>query len=101
MDVEFADSDCDRLEIDPAFFMKLPSGVVKAYRSRIQGIRSAIGLSDLSALTSWHFKQIAGSQTNRYSMKLSERYRLTLELISVEAEDKFDCVRVIAIEENY
>lgn len=96
--MEFSDPDLDRLETDPAFTMKLAPGIVKAYRMRLQGIRSAPDERDLYALRSWHFEKLQGSRQHQYSMRLNKQYRLILE-ISGSGNDKR--IHIVGIEDYH
>lgn len=80
MDVSFAEDDLDRLEVDPAFTMGLSGALVKAYRKRVQMIRSAPDVRDFYALKSLHFEKLQGKRQHQHSMRLNQQYRLILEL---------------------
>jgi proteic killer suppression protein len=98
MDVSFADGDLDRLETDPKFDMGLPEGVVKAYRKRLQIIRSALDERDLYALKSSRFEKLKGKRQHQHSMRLNDQYRLVLELgVSRGAKN----VRVVGVEDYH
>jgi proteic killer suppression protein len=51
MEVEFADANLDRLEVDRRFTAGLPPEVVTAFRRRMQQIRAA---PDERACVPWH-----------------------------------------------
>lgn len=89
MDVSFADDDLDRLELDPAYTMDLASEIVKAYRKRLQQIRSATDSRDFYGLKSSHFEKLKGKRQHQHSMRLNKKYRLIIEL-----EDSADRKRV-------
>lgn len=97
MDVTFADDDLDRLETDPSFDMGLPASVVKAYRKRLQIIRSAPDERDFRALKSLHFEKLQGKRQHQHSMRLNIQLRLVLEL---EGRGRDKRVRIVGIE-NY
>ena len=98
MDVTFADGDLDRLETDPSFDPGLPEGVVKAYRKRLQAIRSASDERDFYAMKSWHFEKLRGQRQGQCSMRLNDRFRLVLEL---EAANGGKRVRIVGIEDYH
>ena len=50
VEVAFADDDLCQLDTDPSFRMGLSADVVRAYRKRMQQIRSAVDERDLRAL---------------------------------------------------
>lgn len=80
MDITFADDDLDRLETDPSFDMGLAEGVVRAYRKRLQIIRSAADERDFYALKSLHFEKLKGKRQHQHSIRLNGQFRLVLEL---------------------
>ncbi len=80
MDVAFAVQDLDRLEVDPAFSMGLHESVVRAYRKRLQIIRSAPDERDFYALKSLHYEKLKGRRQHQRSMRLNAQYRLIVEL---------------------
>lgn len=82
MDVAFADDDLDRLDTDPVFTMGLAQSVVKAYRKRLQAIRSASDERDFYALKSLHYEKLKGRRQHQRSMRLNSQYRLILEVQS-------------------
>lgn len=98
MDVTFADDDLDRLETDPSFDMGLPANVVKAYRKRLQTIRSALDERDVRALKSLRFEKLKGKRQHQHSMRLNVQLRLVLE---VEGRGGDKRVRIVAIENHH
>ncbi len=79
MDVTFSSDDLDRLEADPTFDMGLPEGVVRAYRKRLQFIRSAPDERDFRAMKSLHYEKLKGRRQHQHSMRLNVQYRLIVE----------------------
>ena|SRR6185437_4950197 len=98
MDVTFADSDLDRLEVDPGFDMGMPEGVVKAYRKLLQVIRSAPDERDFRALKSLHYEKLKGVRQHQCSMRLNVRQRLVLE---VEDRGHDRRIRIVAVEDYH
>jgi proteic killer suppression protein len=80
MEIEFADSDYDRLETDASFTAGFSSAVVKAYRKRLQYIRSALDERDLYASKGAHFERLQGDRVGTCSMRLNDQWRLILKL---------------------
>lgn len=79
MDVTFSADDLDCLEIDPTFDTGLPEGVVRAYRKRLQIIRSAPDERDFYALKSLHYENLKGERQHQRSMRLNDQYRVIVE----------------------
>lgn len=98
MEVTFADDDLDRLEIDPSFTMGFPEGIVRAYRKRMQAIRSAADERDFYAAKSLHFEKLKGKRKHQHSMRLNEQFRLVLEM---EGSGNTKRVRIVAIEDYH
>jgi proteic killer suppression protein len=98
MDVTFKDLALNHLETDPATTGGYPPGVVKAFRKRMQGIRSADDERNLHAMKSWHFEKLKGRRDHQRSIKLNDQYRLILEL---EGSGEQKRVLIIGIEDYH
>ncbi len=98
MDVSFASHDLDRLEIDAKFGAGLPDVVVKAYRGRLQIIRSAPDERDFYKLQSLRYEKLKGKRQHQRSMRLNAQWRLVIEIEDV-AEGKR--VRIVSIEDYH
>src|SRR3972149_11562912 len=92
MEVTFGSAELDRLETDPAYDMGLSAALVRAYRKRLQAIRSAVDERDFYAMKSLHFEKLKGQRQHPRSMRLNDQYRLVLELVGT-GSDK--CVRIV------
>lgn len=80
MDVEFDDSDLDRLETDGGFTDGYPNEVVTAYRRRMQAIRAAINERDLYAVRGNRFEKLKGNRSHQHSIRLNRQWRLIVEI---------------------
>ena len=80
MEVEFADSDLDRLETDTGFDNGLPPEAVRAYRKRMQAIRAARDERDLYRFASWNFKKLKGEKANQHQIRLNDQWRMRVEI---------------------
>ncbi|SOZ14437.1 Plasmid maintenance system killer [Cupriavidus taiwanensis] len=98
MEIEFADPDYDRLEIDAGFTAGFSAPVVKAYRKRLQYIRAAADERDFYALKSLHFEKLKGDRDGEHSMRLNDQWRLILRL---ERRGGGKLVVVISIEDYH
>lgn len=98
MNVEFATHELDRLEVDPKFKAGFPQEVVKAYRKRIQFIRSAKDVRDLYGMQSNRFKKLKGNRSHQRSIRLNKQWRLILEIIESSPDNT---IRVISIEDYH
>jgi len=98
MNPRFKDKDLDRLETDPDFDADYSESIVRAFRKRMQQIRSAVDERDFYALKSLHFEKLQGNRSHQYSMRLNDQWRLILEF---EGEGQNKVVLVAAIEDYH
>lgn len=98
MEVTFASGYLDRLEVDPSSSMGLPQDVVKMYRKRLQGIRSAEDERDFRAFKSWRFEKLKGKRQHQYSMRLNDQFRLVLELGGGKGDKR---VTIVGVEDYH
>ena len=82
MEIEFKNSDLDRLETDIKFDAGFGRDVVKAFRKRIQAIRAAVDERDLFAIRGNNFEKLKGNRAHQHSMRLNDQWRLILEIKS-------------------
>jgi proteic killer suppression protein len=80
MDVAFKDESLDRLETDTRFNAGFGDAVVKAYRKRMQQIRAATDERTFYAFRSLRFEKLHGDREGQFSMRLSDQWRLIVEL---------------------
>ena len=80
MQVEFQNDDLDRLETDAGFTAGHPPEIVRAYRRRMQAIRSAVDERDLYVFASWRFKKMRGDRSHQRSIRLNAQWRLIVEI---------------------
>lgn len=97
MRVEFGDAKLDRLEVDLEFTADLPLGVIRAYRKRMQLIRAAPDERSFYQLKSLHFEKLKAARAGDFSMRLNEKYRLTLSFVAEVPK----AVHIIAIEDYH
>ncbi len=79
-DVGFKDESLERLERDTKSTAGYDVAIVKAFRKRMQMVRSATDERDFYALRSLHFEKLKGKRKHQHSMKLNDQWRLILEL---------------------
>ena len=80
MQVHHEDSDLNRLETDIGFDVGYDRAIVKAFRMRMQLIRSAVDTRAFYAMSSLHFEKLKGSRQDQYSMRLNSQWRLILKM---------------------
>jgi proteic killer suppression protein len=80
MEVDHDDDQLDRVEHDKRATAGHGDAVDKAFRRRMQQIRSAADERDFYALKSLHFEKLKGPRKHQHSMRLNDQWRLILEL---------------------
>jgi proteic killer suppression protein len=80
VNVRFADKKLWQLETDPKARSGLPQDVVKAFRKRMQFIRSAVGEQVFYAMKSLHYEKLKGKRSHQRSMRLNDQFRLIVEI---------------------
>ena len=80
MEVEHEDPDLDRVEQDKSSSAGHGDAVDKAFRRRMQQIRSAADERDFYGIKSMHFEKLKGKRKHQCSMKLNDQWRLVVEL---------------------
>jgi toxin HigB-1 len=98
VEVEFADAELDRLEIDPKFGGNLANDAVRGFRKAMQALRAAADERDLYASKGLHFEKLKGDRNHQRSIKINKQWRLILELVEDGERRR---VRVIKIEDYH
>ena len=83
VEVRFGNDRLDRLETDRDYDGGYSLAIVKAFRKRMQLIRSAPDERDFYKLASLHFEKLKGNRDHQYSMRLNDQWRLILELAGI------------------
>lgn len=98
MDVEFADPQLDRLEVDVRFQAGYGGAVVRGFRKAMQAIRAAVDERDLYASKGLRFEKLKGDRSHQRSLRINQQWRLIIE---IEEHEKEHRVRVIGIEDYH
>jgi proteic killer suppression protein len=98
MDVEFADSSLDRLEVDAQFQAGHAAPVVRGFRKAMQAIRAAVDERDLYASKGLRFEKLKGNRRHQRSLRINQQWRLIIE---IKEREKKHRVRVIGIEDYH
>jgi toxin HigB-1 len=98
MEVGFGNGALDRLEVDPSFEGGYSPAIVKAFRKRMQQIRAAVDERAFYALKSLHFEKLKGERDHQHSMRLTDQWRLIVELRGLGKEK---LVYVVGIEDYH
>src|SRR5579872_2807969 len=78
MEVDFEDESLRRLECEAAYDGGYGREIARAFRKRMQVIRSAPDERDFYALKSLHFEKLQGNREGQCSMRLNQQWRLIL-----------------------
>jgi len=98
MEVEFADEELDRLEVEARFTGGHSQAVVKGFRKALQAIRAAHDERDLYAARGLRFEKLKGVRAHQASVRLNIQWRLILELKDSQSGRS---VRIIGIEDYH
>ncbi len=95
MEVEFADDDLRRLEVDAAFNANLSRSIVSAYRRRMQAIRAANDERDLRVFRAWNFEKLKGDRSHQHSIRLNGQFRLIVEIIVRQPKNGIRVIEIV------
>lgn len=98
MDVQFADNDLERLEVDVGYTGGFPPALVKVLRRRMQFIRDAHDERDFYAMKSLHFERLKGRRRGEYSMRLNDQMRL---IVRLDARSESKTVVIVGVEDYH
>jgi proteic killer suppression protein len=98
MEVEFADTDLDRLEVDPKFTGGFAPAIVRGFRKAMQAIRAAHDERDLYVSRGLGFEKLKGKRSHQCSVRLNKQWRLILEL---QGGEKLRKARIVGIEDYH
>lgn len=98
MEVEFADENLNRLEIDLQFTAGFEKEVVRGFRKVMQVIRAAPDERDFYKLKSLHFEKLQGNRSHQRSMRINKKWRLIVEL---KGEAPSKTVNVLGVEDYH
>jgi len=79
MEVIFRDENLQRLESGEGGDCGYSPGVVKAFRKRMQSIRTAPDERDFYTAKGLHYEKLKGERAQQHSMRLNLKERLILE----------------------
>jgi len=80
MEIYFRDPSYDRLEVDRTYTHGLPAAVVTFYRKRLQLLRAARDVADLTAMQCLRVRFLDTRPRRSFSVDLNGSHRLIVEL---------------------
>jgi proteic killer suppression protein len=98
MEVDFRDTDLDKMETDAHFSGGWPPNIVSSYRRKMQQIRAAVDERFIRNMKSLHFEKLKPPRDHQHSIRLNDQWRLILELID---NDKDKRVVIVGIEDYH
>jgi proteic killer suppression protein len=98
MEVDFADDDLDRLEVDAAFSAGFGPEIVRGYRKAMGAVRAAHDERDLYASRGLRFEKLDGKRKHQHSIRINRQWRLIVELYGEASQKR---VRVVGIEDYH
>lgn len=96
-EVWFKDECLERLEKDKQYRAGLSVAIVKAFRKRMQFIRSSTDMRDFYSLRSLRFEKLKGERQHQHSIRLNDQYRHILEI----EEGKNQKLLIVGIEDYH
>lgn len=84
MDFRFSDPRLKKLFTKGTGAHRYPDGVVDSFLRRVRAIDAANDERDLRVPASVHFERLKGKYVGSYSMRLKDRWRLILRIVSEE-----------------
>ena len=97
-EIRFRDASLDKLDSDEKHDGGFSKAIVKAFRKRMQTIRSAVDERDFYSMGSLRFEKLKGERKHQYSMRLNDQWRLILE---IEGGATNKVIWVVAIEDYH
>lgn len=98
LEVEHADADLARVEVDPDFTGGLTKPLVKQYRIVMSLIRIVSDPGQLHQFPSRRFKKLKGKRKHEHSLRLDKKWRLIVELSGKTPNRR---ILIKAIENHY
>lgn len=81
MEIEFADDDLDKLEVDPRFNAGFGPDVVRGFRKALWALRAAVDQRDLYR-GGLRFEKLQGRRGHQHSVRLTKQWRLIVEIVT-------------------
>lgn len=98
MDVEFADSNLERMYADKTFSGGHSDAVVKGFRKVMSWIHGAADERNLYAFRSLHFEKLKGKRRHQRLLRINDQWRLIVTIVGEHPQKR---VPVIGIEDYH
>lgn len=94
MDIEFQDSELERLAFDESYVGKRSPALVKAYRKQVNLIRNVPDQHVLYALRSLRLEKLKGKMQGKYSMRINDQFRLIVQFAKKNGKDTVIIIKI-------
>lgn len=94
MDIEFQDSELDRLAFDETCVGKWSPALMRAYRKRVNQIRQAPNQQVLYAFKSLRLEKLKGKMQGKYSMRINDQFRLIVRFAKKNGKDTVIIIKI-------
>ena len=87
MDIDFQDSELERLAFDESYIGALSPSPLKAYRKQLNLIRQSPNRQVLYAFRSLRLEKLKGKLKDKYSMRINDQFRLIVRFAKKNGKD--------------
>ena len=98
MEIEFADDDLRRLEVDPKFNAGFAEAIVRRFRKAINFIRSCRDERDFRQMRSMNYEKLKGNRKHQHSVRINDQWRL---IFTIKKAQPTNVIVVVAIEDYH
>lgn len=94
MEIEFDDTDLERLAFEASYMGKWSRALIRAYRKRVTQIMQVPSREILYTRGGLHLKKLHGKRRNQHSMRLNEKDRLIIEFKKSNGKEIIHIVKI-------
>lgn len=98
MEIEFADDDLRRLEVDPKFNAGFAEAIVRGFRKAINFIRQCRDERDFRQMRSMNYEKLKGNRKHQHSFRTNDQWRL---IFTIRKAQPTNVIVVVAIEDYH
>lgn len=98
MEIEFADKELARLELDVGYKGRWAPEVIRQYCKVINLIRQVDIWPDLYTFKSLRLEKLKGKRQGEHSMRINKQYRM---IVRFRKEQRIDIATILGIEDHY
>lgn len=98
MEIEFADDDLRRLEVDPKFNAGFAEAIVRGFRKAINFIQRCRDERDFRQMRSMNYEKLKGNRNHQHSVRINDQWRL---IFTIKKAQPTNVIVVVAIEDYH